>query len=231
MPNFACTLFFRANDNGWSETYYRADQGHAEAMSKTKELLIKRLALSPPMVTCIGARVSALGNPRDSVNFIPNTAQYSAGGYTTAPLQVGINLANDALLIELRSSPARKNRKFLRGMPDDLFQDGVFAPPDAWMDTFDANAGFAGTLRSALNGWSVKCRVATVNPPYTLSEITEVVPLRATSRRTGRPFGQSAGRRRTTRSQLIRAARSAILHGRVTLQDLTPPAGGGVPPP
>lgn len=194
-----CTAFFRLGDAGWSETYYNAATVYTDAQTRFIALMNARMALCPDSVFVSGLRISDPSVSGDSLT-IPISAVNSQGTFETFTTQdTSVNLAADALLLQLFASPAAKNRKFLRGIPRECITDGRYTPAEAEGWTLQLNAYIDHLAQPGANRWLVRTRpnggLATYFP------ILSVQVIRPTTRKAGRPFGLQRGRRPTQASE------------------------------
>lgn len=195
MPNFLATFYFRHGNAGWSESYWNNGTDHAQVGTRALALLDARLNLMPSACKVDGVRVTAEGAVRESLHMTLSTTQ-KEGQYTSVSQGTqDIHLADDSLLVELIANPSRKNRKFLRGIPDEIITGGKLQTGFTDFDTIDGPTGMFGILKDPANGWQVRNKIG--NPPVvSYALITNCRIVRPTSRRVGRPFAQPVGRRK-----------------------------------
>lgn len=189
------TIFFRQGDRGWSESYWRDNPSHAEGLTQALALMNQRLRLMPGDCEIHAIRVSQPGLPRDSLLERPLTVTGTIprGIYPADPSTAVVNQATDAFVVELIAAADRKNRIYLRGIPDTLINSGVFVGDPAWAARFN---GPAPSFESLLvtNNWLVRVK-SPVAGAFLTQPISSIRGTILTSRKTGRPFGLHPGRR------------------------------------
>jgi hypothetical protein len=195
------TYFFRCKDQGWSESHYGDHVDYTTAGVNALALANARLGLLTSDAYIIARRISKPDTKRDSV-----VTLYPIGSDDELIGEAEGNVANlkcnqpsDAVIFEVRASPALKNRVYLRGIPDTYIVSGEFTPAAAWTTQAVGNA--VGTYLSRLKegGWYVKAKDAESEGGFSYSFITDGAVLGLTSRKTGRPFGLRRGRRSNRR--------------------------------
>jgi hypothetical protein len=198
MAQYRCTLHLECNGKGWSETYYQTNSSLDQAKDAWIELLTARMKLSGSMVKTKAIRLGIIGQPRAVLSMTP-IAPYIQGTAVIGAAAPKVNLVADAVLIELQSQLGLKNKKFLRGLPDECFDSDRFVGSE----DFDANffggpASYRGILTNGT--WVTRTKNPAAPPAHIYTIIQDLAIISATIRKPGRPFGQARGRRATPAS-------------------------------
>lgn len=196
MPMYQITRLLRHKDSGWSEVWW-TEQADAEAAGQAG-LLVNRqmMKLMVPGVTLAALRLSLVGEPRASTHLAVPLAEQK-GDFSVDSTTLTMNLASDAVLLTLKTPFFRfKNRKFVRGVPDNLFSDNEFSRNAyaTWISNITGPNGLAFHLNDS--NFKTRCRPGNGLGGWVYHDITSVVIERATIRRVGRPFALPVGRRR-----------------------------------
>lgn len=186
MPNYAGTLFFtdQLNSYGWSETYFVNNVTIAGGKTVVENLVGLRSDILSANCKIQAGRISDVLITRDSLllDGLPLSGQIVATVADTVQPWTALN-------IRIEATSLNRGRKFLHGVTDDIFlTDRTYniANPHAAEFTLFFNELVA----------SFRLRVGGLLVP-TYEAITNVIPIRETSRRVGRPFGVLVGRRAT----------------------------------
>lgn len=191
-PPFFVQLFFRSSfeSTGFSEGYWvQADDysGALELVTDADGLVDKRRALFTTNGRIVYVRVSDATKTRDTkIKYITGTS--SNGTYT--PTTGDLLPAEAALLVRMEGvddgAPVF-TLKPLRLIPYEVAPDGAYNPPTAWTDAFaEYKEWLVTNAKIGLN----------INGTPTAVTIDDVLPTHMSHRKTGRPFGQPAGRSR-----------------------------------
>lgn len=199
MPVFRGTMFLRSGDQGWTEGYFLDQPDHDGARNALGILALRRTHILSTDAHIQAVRVSNIDSPRDSLltRYTEGATPERQGDYGGGIDPEPCNQPSDAAIIELVSTPARKGRIYLRGIPDALIASGAFTPDAEWLAAFNTlAASWGATIRDG------SFRVRTKDPAggAFFSVITQVNLMGLTTRRTGRPFGLRRGRRGTRAS-------------------------------
>lgn len=180
---------------GFSESYWLQAADYANAETIVAPLLTARLGMLLSSVHQVYAEVSNVDSVRDS-RVVGSTGPTSnPGTYTpaagTVPLPTEV-----ALLVSFEADPSHKNRKFIHGMTTADVDGNRFIPSAGFTTAFQAYQ-----LALVTNAFQVRSRFGpNPTPPpaslYLYHTIVLTSPIRVTTRKIGRPFGLSVGRRR-----------------------------------
>lgn len=191
-PPFQATLFFKTKDGaGFSESYWINKASYQEALDEIVadgKLIDLRTKLFTDSHVVDYVKVSDTTKKRDTLIADTSTTnfpgQYNPTAGDTAP-------DDDALMVRWQGMfggvPYFALRE-LRLIPEEVVTDGEFVGIAAWNTAF---TNFATYLKSASCVMVVK-----VGGVATSGAITDVVRIRMSQRKVGRPFGQSVGRSR-----------------------------------
>jgi hypothetical protein len=189
MPNYAMTCFFKdaANSLGWSETYYRNAVDLPDMRTEATVLAAARLDILTDEYRFPFYRISdeaVSGDSEITANLV------SVGGIASATSPAADPWS--CLLVRFGSGLGVRGRKFLHGVPRDMFNasrdydDG--GPNDTAIDAY------CTVIKD--NDWCIRSRTA-IGPPavYTYFDIDSATPQREAVHQIGRPFGLLRGRR------------------------------------
>lgn len=233
MPIYQVTRILRNGDSGWSESYWTEQASASGAFAAALALNNAVRQLQVPSVRLDALRISLAGERMSATH-----VDVPVGERTGASPDIGgviqhMNLAPDAALITIRTAIWRhKNRKFLRGIPDNAFQfNGLLlaAVPD-FLARLNGPENSVLTTLIAQN-FRVRTRQRAPLTGFVYTTITAITVERATTRRVGRPFGLPVGRRRRRRPLPIPAALSVTGFAPATPPgpDSTPMTSGSHP--
>jgi hypothetical protein len=180
-------MFFDADGQGWSEGLYLLASDVPTAITAMGTIITGRLAFLGTTYNMVYARVSSLELQRDSylVPGVPAPGVVASGT---------VNRVADCFLVRGQhpSPPGGHSNLYFHGVPDASIVNGSYFP--SGNAAYDSGiAAYLVTLQS-LTGWAPKHRLQSK-----VTSITAWLSLQLrdiTSRKVGRPFGQSVGRRR-----------------------------------
>lgn len=185
MPNFGVTLFFDdGQESGFSETYYSPFGGYGAAASAAGTLITARLGIMVNLYRITGCRISDLDVFNDS--YLPSLKFPQVGSLATLYGRPPPSLAAN---VRMEAGPFRRGRKYIRGIPVDMFSGESCLLPAL------NGAAWTAFVYALAVTWSLKTTVNPVTRSYDLNAITNVLMIGATRRRPGRPFGLLRGRR------------------------------------
>lgn len=191
--NVKYTLQFQGPDTtGWGEVYYLSVPGYVTALAILDELCTFRVTILHASFAINYARLSNdLKGVRDSfitTKVLPLFGNLGVAGDTnTPPTQM-------ALQTRVETGPFQRGTKWFHGIPSNQFTGQHWTPTNTFAAFFNTWAGYLigkpYTLRT------VAPKNAPVPGAIIYNPIIDMLPRAWHSRRTGRPFGQLAGRRR-----------------------------------
>lgn len=208
------TMYFEGLDQGWSEKVDLGDISLASALTAGASFVNYRLTFLPSGCFLKYAKVSSKGKPADSKMIVKNYPV--AGEWDGTDLAVPDDTdaqhypsqANDALQVRFETDDGKSSNRFIHGIPD------AVAVADELLTTV-ADTGIAPVALAtvqAMNTWAARVneylallrtsgqlfrqRVIGAVTVMQTSPIERVIYRQLGSRKTGRPFGISAGRAR-----------------------------------
>lgn len=190
MPVYQLSVFFESGDaEGWSERYFVNEANITNAQADLDALITQAARLRTSGIRIVYGRVSDVTIRGDS---LPSTLSMPVVGDYTAPLGSVILEANVGILVQLFGNSQRKNRITLRGLTTAKIVGREIVAEPTWDARFTT---YSNLLTAGL--YRIRHRTAVGPPPvydYT-TVVSQVIPLYATARKPGRPFGTLRGRR------------------------------------
>lgn len=201
--------------NGWSEKYWLGDLGgHTDALNKFLPIVHGRRAFMGIGVEILQARVSNADNLKDAAlcqlnyplayhpSFLPTTGDAPANPKTP-------NEDIDGILVRFENDSGRWANRIIRGVPDHWIVDKRNQYPIGFQMCAvgalkDMNPDTSGNAPTHLEVCQSFWRYLQLNSPHRFKNNSNVLVfepwqsifgIRVSSRRVGRPFGQSRGRR------------------------------------
>jgi len=195
------TFFFQsANGSGWSETWYAQNASNSGILQQ-KCLRYSRERLKTLSDNCW---ISYVRYGDAAVKRSYQILQNAVGEFLGQAVDSS-NSQNDAVNVRVDTGPillpVHRRSWLVRGIPDDVVNDTEFGstggvnPASPWSNNM---ANFIGKV--LFQDWGIRYVANPVGPVYAIAPVdnTSFIIRRSCSRRTGRPFGQLAGRRLTT---------------------------------
>lgn len=179
-------------DAGWVSVYYPIAADYSTALSLLDGINTLEMALVPGNVLSTFIRVSDLEVKGDSAFQTPTQGN---GTYTTGT--PGTVDPATALQIRMIGGPLRRASRYLRGLPDTLYNAvdrASFTPDGTWATNY-------GAWKTGLMANFQLVRKKLPGPTFTATPITGASDFLngstylTTIRRAGRPFGLRRGRR------------------------------------
>ncbi len=186
MPTYQATLFLGDNDGtfGYSEPYYLTAATPAAAKTAMDALIGERIKVLVDIHSVFAGRVSDVAILNDSLL----SAVTPLEGLIASTIATAVQPWT-ALNARCEAGAAARGRHFWHGILENTFQDNRHYDPA----NPNAAAWTAWVVFVAANTL-LRHMVAAV-PTY--SAITDVIPIRETSKKVGRPFELLRGRRPT----------------------------------
>lgn len=217
-PNLtALVMHFKSANQGWSERHWLNPASSTDLKTNALRLVDYRLALLPPSLRLVYAKTSRVGKPPDS---IPLKYSYPAAGTfpgdvivspATTPEPGSINIEVSQISVNMRvwDVDGVASNRWVHGIPDnrvtaEVLTDAIVtavAPPPAaaaltsavdWPTRFGQYMYLVRTL--TVCGQRKRSTAGTVT--WYSHPIEDMMVAGITSKKTGRPFRQQAGRAR-----------------------------------
>jgi hypothetical protein len=184
-------LFFQniARGAGWSEGHFIDETDYTVALAKLRDIGTDRKALFTDNTKISFLKVSDVDVTRDA--FVDGDQTHvGLGQGTYAPvLATQDNFPDVALLLRYTTANGKWGLHYLRSIPENQVNNGVYVPSADWLVGFTA---YVANIQ--LN---TRQRVKAGPPPlYDYLSIEEIAAERVTRRKAGRFFGLLVGRGR-----------------------------------
>lgn len=184
---------------GWTEQYYTLDTQHEVAAQRASGLYPVRLNLAGNSTYLDAIRVSNVDHPRDSMveNFSGIPQRGTFGKDDTS------DVGWTSILVEKVWDPVKKNRVFMRGVPDDIIRVPVSLASQVIVQSAKFQANFLEYSNALKNlNFAVRTKVPSPGTGFVYSAPIQFARIvRATTRHIGRPFGVPVGRRKKPEEQ------------------------------
>lgn len=213
-PFFTFVMYFKSAEQGWSEHHYMADASMSTLKTSCKTLLDYRMMLLPESCSLLYARYSNLGGEQDSIPLkyvYPLAGKWVGGGGTPPPTpdMIDIEMSQIAVMLRIWNNQGKASTRWVHGVPDaqvsaevltNAIIDQVTPPPPIGDATFSKEWSVIFGYYTYQMKLLTKCgspRRSTAGIPIWFGDIIDDLVVRGVSiKRTGRPFGQLAGRAR-----------------------------------
>lgn len=212
---YSLQMYFKSANQGWSERHWLPATGTGTLLDRAKQLVDYRLALLPPSCSLVYAKYSEVARERDSIPMAyayPTAGTWPGDPFVTpetapTPGSVKIEVSQIAVLIRMWTAQGFAASRWVHGVPDNRVTAEVLAnaivmatevPPAIGAGTFSTDwAVRFGYYMFLIRANTVYARhaVGLAGLRVWQTDVIENMIVRGVSvKKTGRPFGQRAGR-------------------------------------
>lgn len=160
MTMFRTTWFFKVNNYGWTENLHHSAVDLATVSARVNTLAPFRKAILAGNAQLAAVRISDDDLFRDSTVNV-NPPIFGNGTYPGVS-----DPAFTSLLIRWDASPTTRKSLYLRGIPDELVDTGVFTNDPTWQTRWNDYRNQVIAL-----GFAIKRLSVTANPIFTLFQV------------------------------------------------------------
>ena len=185
-----CTIFYTGGFpvGGWSEVYYLTTEDYSEALDITEDLRNLRIAMMPDSFQAVYIRVSDPNIKGDAV-INPAVVTGTFGGVNQQAMP-----ASTAVLIRMYSNANQiPSFRYFHGLPECIQSAGVYTPAVCAGDG-DWDQALSDCLDMIEANYLMRQKTGPGPDDFGLVGINDLLPVRITNKRIGRPFGLSRGR-------------------------------------